>query len=412
MRDTRGAEPHRLKVCFVVEKLADRSGGAERVLIETANALAARGHEVDILSHEFRGKRPFYPLRFGVVHTNLRPMRESRPRVRRRLDRWREALHARWKRLPFPLDRLLWVSKHGGFWRRLERWLAAHRPDVAIAFMPPAISALGLAKPGYPLLRIASMHNAPEQDFLNPDRWDPSSLDRRRRLALMEHMDRILVLLPEYRDWYPPGLRERCVVMPNAVEPVPAERRHTNPRGPVVMAVGRLATVKRHGLLIDAFARLAPKFPDWRLEIYGTGPIEAELAARIARHGLEGRARLMGHTRSILERYLASSLLAHPAEFEGFPLAVTEALAAGLPVLGFEDCSGLNRLVQDGVNGLLVSAAGDRTEAFAAALDGLMRDEARRRALGAAGPASMADYAPERIIDLWETLMQPADRVN
>ena len=113
----------------------------------------------------------------------------------------------------------------------------------------------------------------------------------------------------------------------------------------------------------------------------------------------------MGHTPEIREQYLSASLLAHPAEFEGFPLAVTEALSAGLPVIGFEDCSGLNRLVRDGENGILVPAAGDRTQNFADALAGLMRDADRRNALGAAGPASMAEYAPDRIIDLWETML-------
>lgn len=398
--------PRRLKLCFVIEKLADRSGGAERVLIETANALADRGHQVELLSHEFRGKPPFYPLRFGVVHTNLRPPRVNRRRLRRYVDALRESLHARFKVVPAPLDRLLWLSKNGGFWRRLQRHLAANRPDAVIAFMPPAITALALAEPGYPVRRLASMHNAPEQDFHNPARWDPSPLDRKRRLALMPRMDRILVLLPEYRDWYPPALREKAVVMPNAVTPVAPRLLKRAARGPLVISVGRLATVKRHELLIDAWARIGAEFPDWELRIFGTGPLEAQLEARIERHGLGGKVRLMGHTQHIMKQYLAASLLAHPAEFEGFPLAVTEALAAGLPVVGFEDCSGVNRLVRDGGNGLLVPAAGDRTENFATALAGLMRDEARRRSLGAAGPASMMDYTPDKVIDLWEDVLR------
>ena len=405
MHDAPSQIQQTLKLCFIVEKLADRSGGAERVLIETANALADRGHQVEILSHEFRGKPPFYPLRFGVAHTNLRPMRNNRPRIRRRIDTLRDAIHHRYNTPPFPFDRPLWVSKHGGFWRRLERHLAAHRPDIAIAFMPPAISALALAEPGYPLTRIASMHNAPEQDFHNPKRWDPSTFDRRRRLELMPRMDQILVLLPEYREWYPESLRDKTFVMPNAVEPTPSELLRKRSHRQIVLSVGRLADVKRHALLIDAWAQLVEEFPNWRLRIYGTGPIEKDLATQISRLGLEKNVCLMGHTQEIQKHYLSASLLAHPAEFEGFPLAVTEALSAGLPVVGFEDCSGLNRLVRDGENGILVPAAGDRTQNFANALAGLMRDGNRSRALGTAGPASMAEYDPERVIDRWETML-------
>lgn len=392
------------RILFVVEKLADRSGGAERILIETANSLAARGHQVEIVSHEFRRKPPFYRLSFGVVHTNLRPPRENRGALRSYIDGHREEFQAEaWYRFPF--DRLTWFSRHGGFWRRLERYLAAHRPDVAIAFMPPAITALALADPGYPLRKVASTHNNPEQDFHNPARWDPNPLDRKRRFEAMRALDLIMVLLPEYADWYPEELRDRVAVVPNAVHPVdpvllPAERQSK-----IVMSVGRLAPVKRHGMLIEAWARLAADFPDWSLHIYGIGQLKAELAEQIAMLGLESRVRLMGHTRRILDRYLEAEILAHPAEYEGFPLAVTEGLAAGLPVVGFADCSGLNRLVLPGRNGLLVPAEGERVANLAAALGGLMHDADLRRRMGQFARESVSQYTPDKVIDLWEDFL-------
>lgn len=393
------ARPPR-KILFVIEKLTARSGGAERVLIETANALAARGHMVEIASHEFRHGAPFYPLAPGVIGVNLRPPRRG---VRRILGRMRDLWHKVMPDLP-PLDRLTWISRNGGFWRRLQAYIRATEPDVTIAFMPPATTALALAKARHPMRRVTSTHNAPVQDFHNPARWDPSRLDRRRRLALMRKMDRIAVLLPEYRDFYSAALQAKTLVLPNAVPQIAPTILAETTRGKTVMAVGRLATVKRHDLLIEAWARIAPDFPDWDLRIYGEGPLKADLAARIARHGLTN-VHLMGHQQNVAECYLQASILAHPAEFEGFPLAVTEALASGLPVVGFEDCSGLNRLVQDDRTGILVSAKGDRLADYSAALAGLMGDPERIRRLGAAGPASMADYAPAAVIDLWEAML-------
>lgn len=396
------------RITFVIEKLADRSGGAERVLIETANALAARGHTVEIVSHEFRGKPPFYPTAPGVRLANLRPRRESRPRLRRLLDRGRGLLE-NWLPDIFPFDRLVWLSRNGGFYRRLARHLAVTRPDAAIAFMPPAVTALALADPGVPVRRIASMHNAPVQDFENPERWDPSRLDRRRRKAAMARIDVIGVLLDEYRDWYPSALQDRIRVVPNAVTPVDPHLLATAQRGPVVLAVGRLAAVKRHGLLIEAWRRIVERFPEWELRIFGEGPLRETLETQVAEAGLEGSVRLMGHTSDIAQEYLAASILAHPAEFEGFPLAVTEALAAGLPVVGFDDCSGLNRLVADGLNGQLVPAAGlgpeKRTQAFADALAALMADTEARRALSAGAPGSVAQYAPDLVVDMWEDMI-------
>lgn len=396
--------PDARRICFVIEKLADRSGGAERVLIETANALATSGYTVEILTHEHRGKPPFYPLAFGVTHTNLRRPKALRGLFRRKLDEWRERAY-QIRDIPAPLDRLIWFSKHGGFWRRLERHLALHQPAAVIAFLPPAISALALAQPGYPLRRIASTHNAPEQDFRNPERWDPSALDRRRRWALMSRMDLIMVLLPEYRDWYPAHLRDKVVVVPNAVKPIPEARRNGR-RKPWVISIGRLAAVKRHELLLDAWAQLAPEFPNWRLRIFGQGPLEAHLKARIKTLNIGDQARLMGHTQEIEQEYLQSAILAHPAEFEGFPLAVTEALAAGLPVVGFEDCSGLNRLVVPDVNGLLAPSTGNRLEAFTQALRSLMQDEAHRTKMGQAAPETMRPYCPETVTALWVTCLE------
>jgi glycosyltransferase involved in cell wall biosynthesis len=398
-----GARPPR-KILFVIEKLTARSGGAERVLIETANALAARGHMVEIASHEFRHGTPFYPLAPGVIAVNLRPPRRG---LRRIVGRARDLWHKVMPDLP-PLDRLTWLSRNGGFWRRLQAYIRATAPDVTIAFMPPATTALALAESQHVMRRVTSTHNAPMQDFHNPDRWDPSPLDRRRRLALMRRMDRIAVLLPEYRDFYSADLQARALILPNAVPQIAPEVLAATPRRKTVMAVGRLATVKRHDLLIEAWANIAPDFPDWDLRIYGEGPLKADLTARIAQHGLTN-AYLMGHQPNVADCYLEASILAHPAEFEGFPLAVTEALASGLPVVGFEDCSGLNRLVKDGETGILVPARGDRLADYSAALAGLMRDAQTCRRLGDAGPASMADYAPEAVIDLWEAMLFDAD---
>ncbi|WP_101341190.1 glycosyltransferase family 4 protein [Cereibacter azotoformans] len=394
-------DPKAKRIAFVIEKLAQRSGGAERVLVETANALSRRGHHVEIISHEYRGAPPFYATAPGVILSNLRML--QRTRWKRMLHPFREAMH----RLPdLPVfDRAVWFSRNGAFWRRLQLHLRAVRPDVVIGFMPPAISAVALAKTDHRMRRVASMHNAPEQDFHNPARWDPSRLDRRRRLALMSKIDKIAVLLPEYRDWYPVNLQDRVLVLPNAVTPIAPEVLAASRRGHTVISVGRLATVKRHGILIDSWSRLAGRFPDWKLQIFGEGPIKAELEAQILARGLEGKVILMGHRSDIAQCYLTASILAHPAEFEGFPLAVTEALASGLPVVGFEDCSGLNRLVQDGVSGRLVSAEGDRVENFAKALGQLMADDELRLSLGAAGPSSVAAYAPDKVIDMWEEML-------
>ena len=411
LRPPRARRASGRRIALVIDRLAGRGGGAERVLTETANALAGRGHLVEIITHERSRAAPFYPLAPGVMLTRLRP---PRPVWRAPFDRLRNPLERYGHHLP-GLAHLAWTSRHGGFWRRLAHYLEATRPDVVAGVMPPAITALALATRrlrarGVVIPAVASTHNAPGQDFLNPARWGPGWLDRARRLAALGDIDRIAVLLPEYRDWHAPALRPRVTVLPNAVAPVPVPARARPEAARVVLAVGRLAAVKRHDLLVAAWATLAADFPDWQLRLYGHGPLDEALAAQIAAARLEGRVTLMGQQRDMAAAYGAGAILAHPAAYEGFPLAVCEALAAGLPVVGFADCSGTNALVRDGQNGVLVPASDGtaravRVAGLAAALRALMADPARRAALGAQGPASMAPYAPDRIIDMWEGLL-------
>jgi glycosyltransferase involved in cell wall biosynthesis len=401
------------KVFLIAERLAGRSGGAERVLIETANAIAARGHRVEILTHERNLRPPFFPLRFGVIATNLRTPDAVRGRLRLRFDEWREERYLKVSSYEFPRNYLIWLSKHGSFWRRLERYINLHKPDVAIAFLPSAIVALGMIRPEYPLRRIASLHNVPERDLCDPARWDPNPLDRERRMSSLREHDAITVLQPEFRDWFPPDLQPKISIIPNVVHQMSAARRNRYDRQKTVLSVGRLASVKRHDMLIDAWSRIAGEFPDWTLKIFGKGPLTMELATQIEDLGLADQVRLMGHTANIHKEYLTASVLAHPAEHEGWGLAASEALAAGLPVIGFAECPGINHLVRHEINGLLVDGENEQgAEALAGALSRLMRDEALRAKFGSAAPDTVREYDPEKVYDLWERILHDRPDAN
>jgi len=387
-----------MKVAFVVHKLADRSGGAERVLIETANALSARGHDVSIVIHEARKKAPFYPLDFGVRLVNVYRFKESQSLARRT---WSNCKTFVLSLLPFlPGLRILqWQNTHRPFVKALRQYFGANQADVAVAFMPPAITAAAFALKGRVPV-FGSLHNDPRQEFENPERWDPNPYDRIQRRRAIALCDRVSVLLPSYVDYFPEDLREKICAVPNAIPSYPEvefERREK-----VVLAVGRLSPVKRHDLLIRAWGSIWRDIPEWRLHIYGVGPERARLQEKIEKAELNGRIVLKGHTKAIGEVYASASVLAHPAEYEGFPLAVSEALASGLPVVGFGDCTGLNSLVKDGDSGILVDGRDDREAAFANALRSILLDADQRKRMSMIAPSTVAAYRPDRIIALME----------
>ncbi|UTG98642.1 glycosyltransferase [Sinorhizobium meliloti] len=346
-----------MKIAFVIQKIADRSGGAERVLIETANEMARRGYRVEILSHENRGKPPFYRLERGVKHRNL----FARPIDHKDKEKWKKRETFR-EKLPvfFPVNHIKWRMTHGGFVKELRRYIKKEKPDVLVPFLPSAITPTALAARGTGVRVVASTHNEPSQDYDNPKRWDANPIDVRLRREVLRYIDTILVLLPEYKAYYPKELQPKIDDMPNPVTPIYPERLAMAQREKLVLGVGRLAQVKRFETLIGSWVDVHRLFPDWRVEIYGDGPERKHLQQLIQDYALEDVVFLKGVTANITDLYLRASFLCHPSEYEGFPLAVCEALGHGLPVVGFEDCSGLNSLVKHDENGVLVASRGHR----------------------------------------------------
>lgn len=88
---------------------------------------------------------------------------------------------------------------------------------------------------------------------------------------------------------------------------------------------------------------------------------------------------------------------------------MAEAMSAGLPVVGFASCSGVNEIVENGKTGILTA---DGEEAFAEGLQRLMEDRALRVSMGHAAKEAMKAYAPETIWDRWEQVLLSVSKKN
>jgi glycosyltransferase involved in cell wall biosynthesis len=97
--------------------------------------------------------------------------------------------------------------------------------------------------------------------------------------------------------------------------------------------VGRLVPAKGHAVLIEAFAKLAPRLPEATLQIFGYGALESELRAQIERLGMRGRITLEGRTNDSARVFQALDVFVFSSLNEGLPLVILEAMAAGLPVV-------------------------------------------------------------------------------
>lgn len=179
------------------------------------------------------------------------------------------------------------------------------------------------------------------------------------------------------------GFRQGMVVaVPNGVEEryVPGGQRTPYPS---VVAVGRLAPVKRQDALVEAAVEARRRVPDLQVTLVGEGPLRSALEAAVTRHDAHDWITLAGRVdeAELVRLYQRSWLVASASIAEGWGLSLTEAAACGTPAVA-TDIRGHRSSVVDGSTGVLVPVEG-----LGAAMADLLLDTPRRDALGASALA-------------------------
>lgn len=369
-----------MKILFAIKSLQAAGGGAERVLSEIASGLAARGHEITVLTYDPPGGQSWYSLHPAIEWVTIEIGDSQSP-----------------ARLYETARRML----------ALRQRVREIGPKVVVGFMHSMFIPLGLAIAGAGIPLIASEH-------IVPDHYKARPLQGLLLRLTPWLTERITVVSDQALAAYPVPLRTYMSVVPNPVSvgcseladvAGPAHGRKT------LLAVGRLAAQKDHAALIDAFALIRDCVPDWDLRIAGEGELRGELETRIANHGLGTRVHLPGNIRDISREYASAQLFVMPSLYESQGLATSEALAHGLPAVGFADCPGTNTLIKAGRNGVLVEPGENRPRALAEALLHLMQDgEARRRLVPTGGPTT--EYDLEKVLAKWEELLRAVGNVG
>lgn len=363
-----------MKILFVCRMFDQMAGGVERMAILLMNAMVDRGHDVSLFTWDHASARAHYPMRDAIVWTRLDMGDPSRTAS--------------------ATQRFLRVRKFRAF-------ASAARPDVVVAFQHGAFlfAAVGLLRSGIPV--VLAERNA-------PDRLDHTSEGRNRRVMFesMRLAAAVTVQFDTYVERYPRYLRERIVVINNPVFRTDAFATPGADRSPrTLLSIGRLSYQKNFSALVRAFASLAGQFPDWQLRIVGEGEERAALQQLSQSLGIETRVSLPGATRDVSAEYRAADLFCLPSRFEGFPNALAEAMAHGLPVVGFRGCAGMSELVTPGRDGALADGNGE-ADALMAALAPLMRDASLRGRMGLEARRIVDAYPPEKSFDGWERLLR------
>ena len=284
---------------------------------------------------------------------------------------------------------VLYLGKKPGFdyrmYRRLHRILAEYQPDIVhthlqvLRYALPTMLLLGNAA------LLHTVHNLAEREIEPPARVV-------HRYAFSHGVVPIAVgeevALSMKRLYKIP----QCRVIANCI---PTDR-YANPRMPreqwraqegftndevLFVCVARFARQKNHALLVNAFAMGPASNPHARLILVGDGALRGELETQVATLDLGDRVRFLGLRTDIPEALGASDVFVLSSDYEGNPLSILEAMAAGLPTVG--TCvGGVPGLLTDKTEGLLVQP-GD-VEAFSKAMGSLLTNRQLRESMGAA----------------------------
>lgn len=196
---------------------------------------------------------------------------------------------------------------------------------------------------------------------------------------------------------------DRVSVIPNFAEaapgaPVDRAAYQTPESAPLLLAVGRLHTVKAHDVTLKALARM----PDAFLWIAGEGPLRGELEALARDLNVASRVRFLGWVENPSPLYRAADLCLFPSRFEPLGNVVIQAWAHGLPVVAAAS-AGPAALIRDGVDGRLVPI--DDPEALASAARGLLADADLRDRCVAAGLTRVAEtFSKSAVVARWRDL--------
>lgn len=164
------------------------------------------------------------------------------------------------------------------------------------------------------------------------------------------------------------------------------------------VSVGRLEAVKDQDMMIRAFNRFHQSHPDFKLVIYGEGPMRQQLESLVGLLGLEGIAILAGQNNKVWDAIASAECFLLSSEYEGMSNAMAEALCLGLPVISTK-VAGATELIKDGVNGYLVDVhdAGTMAKRMCEVTD----NEELRRSMGEEAVKVFELLRSEKICQEW-----------
>lgn len=362
-----------MRITLVISTLG--SGGSERAMSVMANYWAETNHEVTLITlgsveHDFYALHSkVRRIGFGLVKDSTNLLEVVRNNVLRALS--------------------------------LRREIRKIQSDVVISFGDTTNVKTLLSTVGMGLPVVVCEQIDPRQ---YPIGWGWGML---RRAVYPRAVTVVVVSSAMATCWAERIVRkDRIRVIPNPVYVKPDNSVNPfddHPHGCTIVAMGRLVKQKGFDYLLEAFRLCADRHPKWSLKILGEGDQRQSLEAKSADLMLSDRVKFLGIVKEPSRVLRQADLFVMSSRFEGFPLALIEAMACGLPAISTDCPTGPSEIIRDNIDGILV-IPGD-VAALANAMDRLMSNPLERQRLATRAVEVVERFGIHRIMALWDELL-------
>lgn len=375
-----------LKIVYITPAIYS-AGGVERVITLKASFFAEQyGYDVTIIVTEGKGRDSFFPLSDKVKVVNLAINFE---------ELWT---------CSFIRKVFIYLKKQHLYKQLLSQKLLRIRPDITISTLRREINFLNDIPDGSKKIGELHVNRANYRNFKTEKSNYLKDLFAKlwanNLVGHLKKLDKLVVLTKEdCLAW--PELKNICVIP----DPLPFTPSHVSPLTEKrVIAVARYSHEKGIDLLLQAWADVEKQCADWRLDVFGEGDTVSyeQLIDELAID--RSRCKLNGCTNEIEHEYQKSSVAVCSSRFEGFGLAIVEAMACGLPVVSFNCPWGPQEIITNGENGLLVENG--NIIKMADAINILIRNKKYREQIGKKSVVSVQQYNRSQIVQKWNDLFK------
>lgn len=352
-----------MKISFLTGSL--KQGGAERTISSLANYFAEKGHQV-------------------IIYTLSDPATDF------------FALSNKVQEVYLKIPNIKFIGNLFQI-KAIKNQLKKDKPDWLITLDARSLVVAVFA--GVKGVKVAYSERS------NPAKFPESEIWKKLRLRALKKASLTVFQTEDVKNYFPDYVQKHSIVIPNAIfnESI-ADFKIPETRENNVSAMGRLnCTVKGFDVLVKAFSIIAPEHPGTKLRIFGHGPDAQKLTDLARECGIEDRFEIIAGNENAIWEVAKSRVFVLSSTFEGFPNALLEAMACGVPCVASDCDYGPRNLIRDGENGLLVPVGG--VKELAASISRILSDENLAKNISRNAFMDRRKYSLDKIGELWETAL-------